>query len=1291
MAQLKLVHRGATAGPVIVFVHGLGGDPFTTWTGPGVSSDNCWMHWVGQDTNCDTWTLKYDATPSRWQRQAMPLPDQGNQVARLLADHAELKDRPIVLVGHSLGGLVLKTVITQTLASGDERTREMVRRIRGVVFVATPHQGSQLANLASVLATVLRTNLQVRDMHLHDAHLRQLGNAFREQRRGLHMSVASFAEGRDVVWEERGWLGSAARQVGVRVVDPSSSDPALDGVTTVSLNEDHLSICKPANRDAQIHRALVAFMKYDVLSLLTEETKQPNDAVHPSVTCSAWEWPLPRDFSALVHAHSAGFTGRQWLTNRVLEWLRTEAPGTCQALLVEAPFGVGKSAFMARLAGRLHDDGFMTAVHFCRFDDQDDLQPGKIVRSLAAQLRALLKDYGQAVEASPDARRALDGAEAAPGLAWSRAVVDPLAAVRRAPGELPLVLLIDGLDESLELHSATTSPEGSLLDMIIKGTAARLPHWVRIVASSRPVQQLGAQTERFQVEHMLHDEGAANREDLEEFVRGRTAQPLFQALLAAAGLAPDQFVNALIDLCDGKFLLARYVTAEAASRSFGPSELNRVLRRGREIPGTDAWFELVFARRLRHVQVVRAKARAVLGIVAVALTPLPETAIAAVLHEDGVKEADVHALVSTFGGLLRHDARGGVTFDHFCIEQWLDPSLREGLNAAGMPKAGDFAIDRQVAHQRLQQHCARGAVLPLPALQAGGFDRYLEKNGVLHLIDAGLLPQALALLERLPLEAPRVAVRGPRPPAPPPPRRLETRVIDAIDDALRDYDRRPPDDASAAEAAKIQAAKAQTATLLAALDASALHHLLRHRDYETGKYQPMLRVLIQFRPEAWPAIRARCRHDLRDDIVFRVDLGVAYAEAWWSSDGDDRARVLQAIEQMAQSDSPDEREIAGYALKHICQKIDPRPWWADIEPTIRRLAARYATSSNSSDRMVAGEMLLALAIQGVPVRNWFAGLPGEQRFWEPCWPNLRMDIEATCVHVDQPMAWSGRPPADAAKSWAAAKAQHQRALALASQLGAHSLLAEATPQPKLWRLRWSVGLLQDQQCDTAGLDESLDDLLTLLADPPRGFDELLLNIVVRLMLHPAWDITETGASLVADLIKRQDRARRPWWLIDRLLQADPTHWRLLYGALDAAFNAGPLDGYVKFRQALLAMGRLPQCRVRGICADDLRMWLKRASPPERRKWLTDPEVRKLLKCWLKTADDIWLLEYLHLIFSEMAQPASGVADLVPGLMPAKLSRYLCTDATRSFHVMDADEFLAAVEALRSAEWNAATS
>ena len=238
------------------------------------------------------------------------------------------------------------------------------------------------------------------------------------------------------------------------------------------------------------------------------------------------------------------------------------------------------------------------------------------------------------------------------------------------------------------------------------------------------------------------------------------------------------------------------------------------------------------------------------------------------------------------------------------------------------------------------------------------------------------------------------------------------------------------------------------------------------------------------------------------------------------------------------------------------------------------------------------------------VRDWVAGDAQDARFWRAYWPNLRMDIEAICVHSRVELPWGRDVPGDVPASLEAAQAQADLALSLSRRLVSHPLFV-SSERPSLHRLQWAVGKFEDQQCDLVALDESLDDLLHLI--DRVEFKGLIFDVIRRLMLHPSWDLTESGASLVANLIKKQSKQKGrtggPWWLIEDLLKSDPKFWRLLYGAVDAAYNVGGVDGYGMFRKALIAVKHVDQCRVRGICADNLRMWVKRASDEQKRQIL----------------------------------------------------------------------------------------
>ncbi|MEO8381337.1 MAG: alpha/beta fold hydrolase, partial [Acidobacteriota bacterium] len=259
MATLEKLYapQSAQGKPAVIFVHGLGGHPRETWMFDSKET-SLWPVWVGQDTGCPVWTLAYDAALSGWVDGAMPLPDQGTTVLDLLNAEKELAGAPLVLIGHSLGGLVIKTAIEHAATLGVPRYEEVLSRVRAVVFIATPHLGSDLANLALALTFLLRTNDQVRDLTQHDAQLRALNTKFRVLQQRLQFQVRTFAEMRGV-FVGRKFLGVPFGRH-IQVVATGNADPHVAGETAVSLPEDHFSICKPRDRNAQIHKAVVTFL-----------------------------------------------------------------------------------------------------------------------------------------------------------------------------------------------------------------------------------------------------------------------------------------------------------------------------------------------------------------------------------------------------------------------------------------------------------------------------------------------------------------------------------------------------------------------------------------------------------------------------------------------------------------------------------------------------------------------------------------------------------------------------------------------------------------------------------------------------------------------------------------------------------------------------------------------------------------------------------------------------------------------------------------------------------------------
>ncbi len=338
MADLKCVYgQEKTDGLVLVFVHGLSGDLYKTWMSNSEDEATFWPKWIAEDCDCMTWTLGYDASLSAWKDTAMPLPDQGDSVLDCLVTEPKLKNRPLLFIGHSLGGLLIKTVMISGLTKGVARYSNFVKQVCGVVFIATPHNGSELATLAQAVKFLLRTNEQVGDLTLHNAHLRSLHQQFLARYNESPFPVRTFAE-RNPVLLDKGFFGNLISKI---VVDPASAEPHVPNEIAIPLAEDHLSICKPKDRDAQIHKSLIAFI---------QEIKGDEHKAKPKPdleTTTIFNVPIPRN---------PFFTGRADILAKLHEALQSQneiaIKPSDRATALSGLGGVGKTQTVAEYAHR---------------------------------------------------------------------------------------------------------------------------------------------------------------------------------------------------------------------------------------------------------------------------------------------------------------------------------------------------------------------------------------------------------------------------------------------------------------------------------------------------------------------------------------------------------------------------------------------------------------------------------------------------------------------------------------------------------------------------------------------------------------------------------------------------------------------------------------------------------------------------------------------------------------------------------------------------------------------------
>jgi tetratricopeptide (TPR) repeat protein len=266
----------------VVFLHGLGGDAFTTWR-YGDDDSSSWPHWLGNEfPDVGVWSLGYAASPTKltrilgwfsWRHRdsgyAMTLPDRALQVLDLMVQLG-IGQRPLLFIGHSLGGLLAKQILRISSDAVDVPSKHAVfANTRAVLFLATPHSGANLASLIDSFRAVFGATVTIQDLRAHDAHLRNLRDWYRNHSEPAGIQTATY-------YELRGVKGV------LPIVNPDSAHSGV-GADPVGLDEDHISIAKPCEHDAQVCGAAANLLRTRVLVPSPATPAKPNSAHVESV------------------------------------------------------------------------------------------------------------------------------------------------------------------------------------------------------------------------------------------------------------------------------------------------------------------------------------------------------------------------------------------------------------------------------------------------------------------------------------------------------------------------------------------------------------------------------------------------------------------------------------------------------------------------------------------------------------------------------------------------------------------------------------------------------------------------------------------------------------------------------------------------------------------------------------------------------------------------------------------------------------------------------------------------
>ncbi|KAH0829766.1 ribonuclease p/mrp subunit [Fonsecaea pedrosoi] len=248
----------------VVAVHGLGSNPTTTWqprpsspAGPTVS----WPRDLLPKENLNIRVLVCNHN-TRWDTGAInkSLQHYGDDLLRGLRRVRQRKedwDRPLVFIGHSFGGLIIKQMLVNAAAdTTDEFCQAVLKNTKGFIFLGTPHKGANLTFFGRVMSLfgywtgastslleVVQPNSNLNES-LHRSFMRYLGGHC-----GPQNTVCVFETVAEAIF------GISVTQV----VDRNSA--VIDGSREIGFEKGHLDIQRFASADDENFRDLVQWIK----------------------------------------------------------------------------------------------------------------------------------------------------------------------------------------------------------------------------------------------------------------------------------------------------------------------------------------------------------------------------------------------------------------------------------------------------------------------------------------------------------------------------------------------------------------------------------------------------------------------------------------------------------------------------------------------------------------------------------------------------------------------------------------------------------------------------------------------------------------------------------------------------------------------------------------------------------------------------------------------------------------------------------------------------------------------
>ncbi|KAK3333026.1 hypothetical protein B0T19DRAFT_381655 [Cercophora scortea] len=256
----------------IIVIHGLQGHPFKTWASTKSSSAKALQvqpeEVIPVENRISRVFWPADLLPQECPRARILMYGYDTKITKYMAgatnknsvlSHSKdllfalgrerVPDRPLILVAHSLGGIVVKEMLARSSASTEPELKNVIASTAAVVFLGTPHRGSpDLAALGewarSVFSSLrMETTSAILDaLSLRTTDLERAQETFSQLWQEYDFRVKTFQEGLGLTGINLGVLGN-------KVVPDYSSVIGDHRERAETIQANHMEMCRFSGAD----------------------------------------------------------------------------------------------------------------------------------------------------------------------------------------------------------------------------------------------------------------------------------------------------------------------------------------------------------------------------------------------------------------------------------------------------------------------------------------------------------------------------------------------------------------------------------------------------------------------------------------------------------------------------------------------------------------------------------------------------------------------------------------------------------------------------------------------------------------------------------------------------------------------------------------------------------------------------------------------------------------------------------------------------------------------------------